>query len=71
MKVAIERSAEKRAEFCARIGTYDPGQLVFIDESAVDRQTSYHGRAWALRGRKAVRKVFFCHGRRYVVFKRV
>lgn len=66
MLVAIERSTEKRAEFCARIGTYDPGQLVFVEESAVDRRTSYRGRAWALRGRKAVLKVFFCCGRRYV-----
>ena len=34
---AIERSTEKRADFATRIGTYDANQLVFVDESAVDR----------------------------------
>ncbi|KAF8812198.1 hypothetical protein BYT27DRAFT_7018858, partial [Phlegmacium glaucopus] len=34
--VAIERSAEKRANFAACIGTYNSDQLVFVDESAVD-----------------------------------
>lgn len=65
-RVAIERSAEKRAHFAACIGTYDPNQLVFVDESAVDRRTTYRGRAWAIRGRKATRKAFFCRGKRYV-----
>jgi hypothetical protein len=62
--VALERSVEKRADFAARIGTYEPNQLVFVDESAVDRHTTYRGRAWAIRGRKACRKAFFCRGRR-------
>lgn len=56
---------EKRAEFAARIGTYDPEQLIFVDESAVDWRTTYRGRAWAIRGRKATRKAFFCRGQRY------
>src|ERR1700720_1026031 len=65
-RIAIERSAEKRANFAARIGTYDANQLVFVDESAVDRCMTYRGRAWAIRGRKATRKAFFCCGlRRY------
>ena len=63
-RIAIERSAEKRANFAARIGTYDADQLVFMDESAVDRRTTYRGRAWALCGRKATRKAFFCRGKR-------
>ena len=61
---AIERNAELRADFAARIGTYDADQLVFVDESAVDRRTTYRGRAWALRGKPATRKAFFCRGRR-------
>lgn len=61
---AIERSAEMRERFASRIGTYEPEQLVFVDESAVDRRTTYRGRAWAIRGRKATRKAFFCRGRR-------
>jgi hypothetical protein len=63
---AIERSAELRAEFAARIGSYDANQLVFVDESAVDRRTTYRGRAWALRGKPATRKAFFCRGQRQV-----
>ena len=60
----MERSAELRADFAAHIGTYDPDQLVFVDESAVDRQTTYRGRAWAIRGKPAMRKAFFCRGLR-------
>ena len=63
-RTAIEQSEEKRKEFAARIGVYDPSQLVFVDESAVDRRTTYRGRAWAIRGRKAMRKAFFCRGQR-------
>lgn len=36
----------------------------FVDESAVDRRTTYRGRAWAIRGHKATRKCFFCRGKR-------
>ena len=49
-RIAIERSAEKQANYAARIGTYDANQLVFVDESAVDRRTTYHGQAWAICG---------------------
>ena len=63
-RIAIERSAEKRATFAACIGTYEANQLVFVDESAVDRRTTYRGRAWAICGRKATRKAFFCRGKR-------
>ena len=69
-RIAIERSAEKRANFAARIGTYDANQLVFVDESAVDRRTTYRGRAWAILGKKATRKAFFCRGKRYVCTNR-
>ena len=63
-RTAIEHSAEKQANFAARIVTYKANQLVFVDESAVDRRTTYRGRAWAIRGRKATRKCFFCRGKR-------
>ena len=63
-RIAIERSAEKRANFAARIGTYDANQLAFVDESAVDRRTTYRGYAWAIRGEKATRKAIFCCGKK-------
>lgn len=61
----MERSVLKRAAFTYRIGRrYSPDQLVFVDESAADRRTTYRGYAWAIRGRRAVRKAFFVRGRR-------
>jgi hypothetical protein len=65
--IALERSAEKRLNFADRIGKYQANQLVFVDESSVDRRTTYRGRAWAVRGRQATRKTFFCCGRRSVL----
>jgi hypothetical protein len=65
-KRAAEQSAEKRLEYISRISKYSPSQLVFVDESSVDRRTSYRGRAWSIRGTKAQRKAFFVRGRRCV-----
>jgi len=48
----------------ARIGTYHAEQLVFVDESSVDRRTTYRNQAWSIRGTMAQRKVFFVRGRR-------
>ncbi len=66
-RVAIERSTEKRAAYVHTIGTqFSPEQLVFVDESACDRRTTYRGRAWAIEGQRAIRKCFFVRGKRYV-----
>lgn len=66
-RVAAERSSQKRLEYLARIGQYDASQLVFVDESSVDRRTTYRGHAWSIRGTKAQRKAFFVRGRRFSV----
>lgn len=66
-KVAAERSAEKRLDYLDRISKYHPSQLVFVDESSVDRRTTYRGHAWSIRGTKAQRKAFFVRGKRYVI----
>jgi len=66
-RIAVERSAQKRLEYLTRIGAYTAEQLVFVDESSVDRRTTYRGRAWSIRGTKAQRKAFFVRGRRYSV----
>ncbi|KIJ10945.1 hypothetical protein PAXINDRAFT_85266, partial [Paxillus involutus ATCC 200175] len=61
-RVAVERSAEKRLEYLAQIGMYQADQLVFVDESSVDRQTTYRGHAWLIQGTRAQCKAFFVHG---------
>jgi hypothetical protein len=43
---------------------YEPDQLIFVDESSVDRQTTYRGRVWSIRGTKAQRGAFFVRGKR-------
>ncbi|KIO09221.1 hypothetical protein M404DRAFT_132524, partial [Pisolithus tinctorius Marx 270] len=41
--------------------------IISVDESSVDRRTTYRGRAWSFRGTKAQRKAFFVRGRRFSV----
>jgi hypothetical protein len=65
-RIAVERSAAKRLDYVSRIGMYEVNQLVFVDESSVDRRTTYRGYAWSIRGTHAQRKAFFVRGRRYV-----
>jgi hypothetical protein len=61
----MERSVRKRAAYTFKIGSrYRSEQLVFVDESAADRRTTYRGYAWAFGGNRAVRKAFFVRGRR-------
>ncbi|KIK75231.1 hypothetical protein PAXRUDRAFT_173415, partial [Paxillus rubicundulus Ve08.2h10] len=67
MHVAVERSVQKCLEYLTHIGAYTTEQLVFINESSVDCQTIYHGRAWSIRGTKAQCKEFFVHGQHYSV----
>jgi hypothetical protein len=63
-RVAAERSAEKRLDYVTRIGQYQANQLIFVDESSVDRRTTYRGRAWAIQGVAAQQKAFFARGKR-------
>ena len=65
-RIAAERSAQKRLDYLSRISAYSANQTVFVDESSVDRRTTYRGRAYSIRGSKAQRKAFFVRGRRYV-----
>jgi hypothetical protein len=63
-RVAAERCEEKRLRYRAEIGEYDPEQLIFVDESSVDRRTTYRNRAWSLRGTEAKHKAYFVRGKR-------
>ena len=63
----MERSETKRLQYTYHMGLmYLPEQLVFVDESSFDRRTSYHGRAYALKGQRVHQKCFFIRGQRYV-----
>jgi len=66
-KVAVERSVVERQRYLDRVCHYRAEQLVFVDESSVDRRTTYRGRAWSIVGTKAQRKAFFLRGRRFSV----
>ena len=46
--------------FCNLLWDIDPSQLVFVDESSVDCCTSYRGHVWAIKGKRATWKAFFC-----------
>ena len=66
---ALEHSAIKCANYIVKIATnYQSYQLVFVDESSCDRRTTYRNHAWAIGGRRAVRKTFFVRGRRYMCY---
>jgi hypothetical protein len=63
-KEAAERSVHLRERYVNTISQYTGEQLIFVDESSVDRRTTYRGRAWSISGTKAQRKAFFLRGRR-------
>ena len=66
-KAACERDAWKRAEFMARISKYHPHERLYVDESHFDRRNATRKKAWAYEGERALRKVFFLQGKRYVL----
>ncbi|KAG9120463.1 hypothetical protein FRC07_004043 [Ceratobasidium sp. 392] len=66
-KPAAERSDERRQEYWDVIHEYRPGQLVFVDESSVDRRTTYRGYGYARRNEPAVRRAFRVRGARYSI----
>jgi hypothetical protein len=64
----MERNEAKRADFVFRMGLqYRADQLVFVDESSMDRRAACRDYAYALKGRRALRKCFFMRGTRCVM----
>jgi len=49
-RIVAKHSAGKQLEYLAQISAYHAPQLVFVDESSVDRRTTYRGRAYSIRG---------------------
>lgn len=67
-KKAIERLEFKRSAYCVLIGElYSREQLVFVDESAMDRRLTYRTHGWALKGKRASKKGHFKRGKKYSV----
>ncbi|KAJ7087781.1 hypothetical protein C8R44DRAFT_27169 [Mycena epipterygia] len=61
---AIERNEGDRLDYRFDYGrTCEPECTVFVDESSFDRRTVIRNRGWALRGKRAERKCFFCAGK--------
>ena len=65
-RLAIERNEDFRDEFVFRIGTYDPRQLVFIDESALDCRTPHRASAYGPKGERVRMKGHSVRGARSV-----
>lgn len=66
-RTAQERSEEKRLAYKHYIGQFLPEQLVFVDESGVNRIASKRSYAWSPTGTRARRRDFFIRGERYVL----
>ncbi|KAG8681062.1 hypothetical protein FRC09_017781, partial [Ceratobasidium sp. 395] len=64
---ATERCEFKRLEYRQQYHEVclDPSYAVFVDESAVDRRTTYRNFGYALSGNRASRKAFRVRGKRY------
>ena len=65
--VAKERVEESRIKYAMDISqNYHPDQLVFVDESAMNRLTTRRDRGWAPVGCWSRQRDFFIRGTRYV-----
>jgi hypothetical protein len=62
-KVAVERNEKLRAHFIGNISQYEAGELGFLDEFSKDERTPTHAYGRAKKGRRAVKKAHFVHGR--------
>jgi hypothetical protein len=66
---ALERNEDKRAEYQIKVATaYLPEQLVFLDESACNRNATKRDYAWAPINGRARRHDYFVRGKRCVFF---
>lgn len=66
-RIAREQSMQKRAAFVREMGLYEPQQLVFIDESAVDWRNATRRWGRSPRGSKAYNRSLFHRGAHYSV----
>ncbi|KAK1517409.1 hypothetical protein CABS01_16637 [Colletotrichum abscissum] len=65
--VAQERNLDLRDEFMHQISQYRSEQLVFVDESGIDKSIGIRRRGWAPRGKRPRQIKRFHRGRRYQI----
>lgn len=62
-KRAIERDENKRRRYFELMtDNFEPEQLVFVDESAVDKRVAWRQRGYSRKGTRAVKKTDFKRG---------
>ena len=70
-RVAAEHNEMVRSQYRFEIGAESPEQLVFIDESRIDRRTSYRLKGWTPRGKRAIVSSKFTRGQGYIIRRMV
>lgn len=68
-KEASERSEDARAEYRQIVDTLLPELCVFVDESAIDRRTTFRTTGYAPYGERAPGRSCFVRGERSVSLK--
>ena len=61
---AKEQDEQLRGEYLTRIQQYQPDQLVFVDESSLDRRTGRRAYGWGPAGGRSRRRETFVRGAR-------
>jgi hypothetical protein len=65
--IAQERNADLRDEYMYDVSAYRSEQLVFIDESGVDKSIGIHRKAWAPQGKRPRQIKRFHRGPRFQI----
>ena len=63
--VALQQSDSSRAKFMAKISTYDPDMLIWLDESGCDKRCTVRKYGYSVRGHPLSDQRLFIRGVRY------
>ena len=65
--IAQERNQDLRDEYMYEVSSFRPCQLVFLDETGVDRSIGIHSKGWAPRGKRPCQVKRFHRGQRFQI----
>lgn len=65
--IAQERNADLRDDYNYEVSSFRSDQLVFLDESGVDKSIGIHKKGWAPRGQRPRQVKWFHRGGRYQI----